>query len=124
MPDPVTASRVLRTHADVWVVDPRRTETARLARGHLAPRPGTDQAVLAFLVREVLRDGADREVLEHHTAGCERLAAAVEPFTLEDTARTCSFACMWKWGGGRKPPPHPSACLQLSLSTVLLAESE
>src|SRR6185436_3177405 len=33
------------------------TETARLASHHLAPRPGTDYALLAYLVREVLRDG-------------------------------------------------------------------
>ena len=54
MPDPVSAIRELATRAEVWVVDPRRTETARLAGHHLAPRPGTDYAVLAFLVREVL----------------------------------------------------------------------
>jgi anaerobic selenocysteine-containing dehydrogenase len=87
MPDPVTALRTLRTHADVWVVDPRRTETARLAAHHLAPRPGTDYAVLGFLVRELLRDGADREVLDHHAVGSEPLAAAVEPFTLEHAAQ-------------------------------------
>lgn len=78
--------RALRTHAEVWVVDPRHTETARLATRHLAPRPGTDYAVLAYLVREVLRDSADREVLEHHTVGSDALAAAVEPFTLEHAA--------------------------------------
>ena len=31
----------------------------RLATHHLAPRPGTDYAVLAYLVRDLLRDGAD-----------------------------------------------------------------
>ena len=72
MPDPVTALRALRDHAEVWVVDPRRTETARLATRHLAPRPGTDHAVLAFLVRELLRDGADRDVLARRTVGRRR----------------------------------------------------
>jgi anaerobic selenocysteine-containing dehydrogenase len=92
MPDPVTSLRALRTHADVWVIDPRRTETARLATGHLAPRPGTDHAVLAFLVREVLRDGADREVLERLTVGRDELAAAVEPFTIEHCAQLADVA--------------------------------
>jgi len=87
LPDPVTAIRTLRAQADVWVVDPRRTETARLATHHLAPRPGTDYAVLGFLVRELLRDGADREVLEHRTVGSDALAAAISPFTLEHTSR-------------------------------------
>src|SRR5262249_24675588 len=87
LPDPVSALRDLRTRADVWVVDPKRTETARLATQHLAPRPGTDYAVFAYLVREILRDGADRGVVEHHTAGNDALAAAVAPFALEHAAR-------------------------------------
>jgi anaerobic selenocysteine-containing dehydrogenase len=84
--DPVSAIRSVREHADVWVLDPRSTETARLATRHLAPRPGTDYAVLAFVIRELLRDGADREVLEHRTIGRDELAAAVEPFTGERAA--------------------------------------
>jgi anaerobic selenocysteine-containing dehydrogenase len=84
---PSNAIRKLRARAEVWVVDPRRTETAKLATGHLAPRPGTDHAILAYLVREVLRDGADREVLEKRAVGVDALAAAVEPFTLEHAAR-------------------------------------
>ena len=80
--DSVTSIRRLRDHAEVWVLDPRLTETARLATRHLAPRPCTDYAVLAFLVRELLRDGADREALEHRSVGRDELAAAVEPFTL------------------------------------------
>ena len=36
------------------VVDPRPSATAKKASQHLRPRPGTDAALLAFLVREVL----------------------------------------------------------------------
>lgn len=87
MPDPVTALRELAAHADVWVIDPRRTETAQFAAHHLAPRPGTDHAVLGFLVRELLRDGADPDVLEHRAVGVDALTEAVAPFTLEHAAR-------------------------------------
>ncbi len=90
--DPVTVIRALRTRAEVWVLDPLRTKTARLATDHLAPRPGTDYAVLAFLVREVLRDGADREVLQHRTVGSDALATAVAPFTLEHAARVADVS--------------------------------
>ena len=38
--DPVTSIRAVKDHAEVWVLDPLRTETARLATHHLAPRPG------------------------------------------------------------------------------------
>jgi len=89
--DPVTSIRNLRTHAEVWVLDPRLTETGRLATTHLAPRPGTDYAVLAFLIRELLREGADREVLEHRTVGRDDLTEAVEPFTLGRVAEVAGL---------------------------------
>jgi anaerobic selenocysteine-containing dehydrogenase len=89
--DPVTAIRAVRTHAEVWVLDPRLTETARLATAHLAPRPGTDYAILAFLIRGLLREGADREVLEHRTVGRDELTGAVEPFTLERVAEVAGL---------------------------------
>jgi anaerobic selenocysteine-containing dehydrogenase len=70
----------------LWVVDPRRTETADVATVHLAPRPGTDHLLFAYLVRELLRDGADRAYLERHASGVETLTRAVAPFTLERAA--------------------------------------
>ena len=85
-PDPVTALRELRAHADIWVVDPRRTETARSATHHLAPLPGTDHAILAFLVRELLRDGVDHAALDRRAVGRDVLAGAVAPFTAEQAA--------------------------------------
>jgi anaerobic selenocysteine-containing dehydrogenase len=92
MPDPVSTIRAMRAHAELWVLDPRRTETAHLATRHLAPRAGTDYAVLAFLVREVLRYGGDTETVEHRTVGRDALAAAVEPFTLERAASITDVA--------------------------------
>jgi anaerobic selenocysteine-containing dehydrogenase len=81
LPNPRGAIRDLAKHADVWVVDPLHTETARLATHHLAPRPGADYAVLAYLVREVLRDGVKAPAQD-----VDALAAAVAPFTLQHTA--------------------------------------
>ncbi|MCV7100983.1 molybdopterin-containing oxidoreductase family protein [Mycobacterium palustre] len=87
MPNPKGYLRALTQRAALWVIDPRHTETARLATGHLAPRPGTDYAVLAFLVRELLCQGADFDFLAQHTTGSDALAEAVTPFTLDHTAR-------------------------------------
>jgi anaerobic selenocysteine-containing dehydrogenase len=81
LPNPRGALRDLAKHAEVWVVEPRYTETARLATHHLAPRPGTDYAVLAYLVRELLRDGVNAQAQD-----ADVLAVAVEPFTLEHAA--------------------------------------
>ncbi|PXW35653.1 UNVERIFIED_CONTAM: anaerobic selenocysteine-containing dehydrogenase [Williamsia faeni] len=92
MPNPKGTLKELAQRAEIWVLDPRRTETARLATGHLAPRPGTDHAVLACLVREMLVDGADRDFIDNHTADVEILADAVADFTIEHTARLADIA--------------------------------
>jgi len=83
MPNPTGTVRDIAKRGQVWVIDPRRTETARLATGHLAPRPSTDHAVLAYLVREILRDGMKTDV---PVQGVDALAAAVEPFTVQHAA--------------------------------------
>ncbi len=90
-PDPVNRIRALQAHAEVWVIDPRRTATARLANRHLAPRGGTDHAIFAWLIRELLRDGADRDYLDRHALGVTELTEAVEPYTLETTVAMCGM---------------------------------
>ncbi len=86
LPDPV---RRLRDHraagGRIWVIDPRRSESAALADEHLAVRPGSDVALLAALVRSVLDDGIDPTEL-CDPADVAALRAAVEPFTLERAA--------------------------------------
>ena len=86
MPDPVTSLRALRTHAEVWVIDPRRSETARLASRHLAPRPGTDYAVLAFLVRELLARRAPTATSSTHRM--RRAPTSSPPRSSPDTSPT------------------------------------
>jgi anaerobic selenocysteine-containing dehydrogenase len=83
--NPVAQLRTMAREGEVWVVDPRRTGTARAATRHLAIRPGCDAYLLAFLVRSLLEEGADREYLASHAEGVEALASAVAPFDLERT---------------------------------------
>ena len=66
------------------VIDPRRTETAKVADEHHFVRPGSDAAVLLAVVRELL--GGDVDALAGPAAyvdGVEAVRAAVEPFTPE-----------------------------------------
>lgn len=86
-PDPVVRLREIAHRGELWVIDPRRTETAHLATRHLRPRPGTDHAVLGHLLRELLRDGADWRYLDDHAHGVDRLRAAVERFDRRHAAR-------------------------------------
>lgn len=90
-PDPVTRLRRLAERGELWVIDPRRTETAQLATTHVAPRPGTDHAIIAHAIRELLRDGAASEHIAEHTSGLEELRTAVEPFDRDRTARRCGI---------------------------------
>ncbi|MCB2072415.1 MAG: molybdopterin-dependent oxidoreductase [Novosphingobium sp.] len=89
---PTAAMRDMRAHgAELWTIDPRNTETAQRSNGHIAPRPGTDYAILGYLIRELLIDGADFEYIERHAQGADGLRAAVERFTPERTAAVCGI---------------------------------
>jgi len=84
MHSPTAAMRDMRARgAQLWVIDPRRTETAQRADGHIQPRPGMDYAILGHAIRELLIDGADRAYLAKHAQNLDGLKAAVERFTLE-----------------------------------------
>ena len=86
IPDPVVRLREHQARGgELWVIDPRRTETARLADHHLAPVPSTDHLVLAHVVRELLIDGADRAYVREHTDPAD-LA------TLTDAVASCTRA--------------------------------
>ena len=64
------------------VIDPRRSETAKRAALHIQPRPGTDPAVLAGIIREVIaQDLVDEDFLRANVDGFETLRAEVDPFT-------------------------------------------
>ncbi|MFF4366787.1 molybdopterin oxidoreductase family protein [Streptomyces sp. NPDC001594] len=59
-------------------VDPRPTPVARRAAVHLAPRAGTNVALLNALLHEVIRAGhIDRDWIDAHTVGFEELEKAV-----------------------------------------------
>lgn len=72
------------------VIDPRRSETARLADFHLQVRPGTDawcvSAMLAVLVEEDLLDHA---FLRAHTTGLAPVLAALATIPVTEFAAHC-----------------------------------
>jgi anaerobic selenocysteine-containing dehydrogenase len=92
-PDAVASLRAVQSRGGrLVVIDPRVTETARRADLHLRPRPGTDAALLAHLVRAVLHERPDGDYLASCTDGetLERLGAAVEPFDEAAASARCA----------------------------------
>ncbi len=66
------------------VVDPRRTWTAREADVHLAPKPGTNLALLNGLLHLIIRNGDfDAEFVSRHTIGFDSLEKTVARYTPE-----------------------------------------
>jgi len=71
----------------VVVVDPRRTETVRIADEHLAIRPGTDLFLLVAMIRRILETGRfDREFVRRHATGIDAWQEAVRQLDLEGAA--------------------------------------
>ena len=70
----------------VWVVDPRRTETAKVADEHVFIRPNTDVFFfLSFLHELVAKGGIDREKTSRWMKGLEALERVAEPWSPERT---------------------------------------
>jgi anaerobic selenocysteine-containing dehydrogenase len=66
------------------VIDPRETWTAKEADVHLAPRVGTNVAVMNGLLNLVIGSKKiDEEFIEEHTVGFERLKEVVSEYTPE-----------------------------------------
>jgi anaerobic selenocysteine-containing dehydrogenase len=74
-------------------VDPRRTHVAREADLHLAPRLGTNLALVNGILREVIARGwCDDEYVAQHTIGFDRLAELVATYTPERVEGICDVA--------------------------------
>lgn len=75
---------IRRRGGKVVVVDPRRTETARIADLHLPIRPGTDLFLLLGMIRRILRSGRYRgDYLRRYATGLEPWLELAEGLELE-----------------------------------------
>ncbi|GAO52237.1 hypothetical protein G7K_6319-t1 [Saitoella complicata NRRL Y-17804] len=71
----------------IIVIDPRLSETAKKATVHLAPRIGTNLALLNGLQRELIENGwVDWEWVNKHTIGIDDVRKIVGKWTLERTS--------------------------------------
>ena len=73
----------------IWVIDPVATRSAQLADAHVAPIPGSDPLILAWLVKRTLEELPEDSPVRQKTkaADLERLRAALVGFNLDVVAR-------------------------------------
>jgi anaerobic selenocysteine-containing dehydrogenase len=75
------------------VIDPARTRTAELADRHVAPRPGTDAALLFAMVHTLFdEDLVDLAHLTDFVDGVDQLHALAREFAPEQVADHCGVA--------------------------------
>ena len=72
------------------VIDPARTQTAKLADRHLAPRPGTDAALLLAVVHVLFDEGlVDLGANAEHVIGVEQVRALAADFSPDAVEQAC-----------------------------------
>jgi len=88
VPNPMERLRAIESRGGrVFVVDPRRTETARAAGTWVPIRPGTDVFFyLAFLNELFATGGVDRERVARNARGIGEVEGLVAPWTPERTS--------------------------------------
>lgn len=91
------------------IIDPRRSETARLANIHLPLRPGTDALLMKAMIAIILREGwENRQYLENHVEGFAMVrpwfadvdieaALAVCQLELQQVVELCRLMTSKRW---------------------------
>ena len=73
-------------------VDPRRTPVAEAAAVHLAPRLGTNVALMNGLLNEIVaNDWVDHAYIDANAVGFDELVKRVEPYTAEEASIVCDI---------------------------------
>ncbi|GGC14228.1 hypothetical protein GCM10011494_36310 [Novosphingobium endophyticum] len=87
---PAEKIRAIAARGQVWTIDPLFTETAKFSSRHIAPLPGKDYAILAWLAREIIEGGPLAPA--QPVRGLEALRSALAPFTRDRAARIAGVA--------------------------------
>jgi anaerobic selenocysteine-containing dehydrogenase len=87
LPDPIRRLRAIESRSGkVFLVNPRRTETAKQLGTHVFIRPDTDvYLLLSFLHEVVRRDAIDHERVRQCMKGLDTLRKVCEPWPAERT---------------------------------------
>lgn len=74
------------------VIDPRKSETARIADIHLPIRPGTDALLTRAMIAIVLQEGwQNKAYLSRHASGLEQILPWFQQFDAKAAVRVCEL---------------------------------
>jgi anaerobic selenocysteine-containing dehydrogenase len=74
------------------VIDPRLSETAKVANIHLPIRPGTDALLMRAMIAIILQEGWENKVyIEQHTSGLDEIRGMFMNFDARAAIRTCNL---------------------------------
>jgi anaerobic selenocysteine-containing dehydrogenase len=74
------------------VVDPRASETAKIADIHLPIRPGTDALLLKAMIAIILSEGwENKDYIENSTSGFEKIRSFFQNFDARAAVKTCQL---------------------------------
>ncbi|MDE2303458.1 MAG: molybdopterin-dependent oxidoreductase [Sphingomonadales bacterium] len=88
--NPAGPIRAAAARGEVWTIDPLRTETAKFSTRHIAPYPGKDYIILAWLVQELLEAGPIAPA--QPVNGLDALRAALAGLTRAEAAAIAGVA--------------------------------
>lgn len=74
------------------VIDPRKSETARIADMHLALRPGTDALLLRAVIAIIIQEGwYDEDYIHQHVSGFNEIWLDLANFNIEGALAVCEL---------------------------------
>ena len=87
VPDPIKKLRAIEERGgQVFVIDPRKTETAKVAGEHIFVRPGTDvYFYLSFLNELINQGGTDEKVIQANTSGYQEIKNLAKEWSASKT---------------------------------------
>ncbi len=98
------------------VIDPRKTETAKLADIHLAVRPGTDAFLIAAMLAIMVRDQlVDDHFLKARTTGYETLLSTLQSIPIERYTKRAGVSLDLVTQAIHGFAKAPSACVRVDL---------
>ena len=100
------------------VVDPRFTETAKMADVHLQVKPGTDAFLMSAMLSIIVREGLhDKEFLAEHCTGFEALEKELSVIDAEDYAKRADVPFEKIQKVARDFATAKTACVRVDLGT-------